>query len=179
MTSSSAWASFTQDPRRPEAAGLRASDRDRDVVLGVLAEGYADGRLTKDEYDERAAATTAARTLGELPVLILDLVPARPALSPRDELALASPEDLQARAVAKYAARRRTAVSGALVTSLVVIVIWALTGAGFFWPGFVILACALDVLRVLTRKQDLVAEERRRLEKRQRKALESPRSDFA
>ena len=47
---------FTEDPRRPDAAALRASDRDRDVVLGVLAEGYADGRLTKEEYDERAGA---------------------------------------------------------------------------------------------------------------------------
>lgn len=178
MSSSSAWASFTQDPRRPEATALRASDRDRDVVLGVLAEGYADGRLTKDEYDERAGATAAARTLGELPVLILDLVP-QAAPSSATDLAFASPEDLQARALAKYEARRRSAVSGALVTSLVVTVVWALTGAGFFWPGFVILACALDVVRVLTRKQELVAEQRQRLEKKQRKALESPRSDSA
>jgi hypothetical protein len=178
MSSSSAWASFIQDPRRPEATALRASDRDRDVVLGVLAEGYADGRLTKDEYDERAGATAAARTLGELPALILDLVP-QSAPSSGTDLAFASPEELQARALAKYEARRRSAVSGALVTSLVVTVIWALTGAGFFWPGFVILACALHVLRVLTRRQELVAEQRQRLEKKQRKALESPRSDSA
>ncbi len=178
MSSSSAWASFTQDPRQPEAAALRASDRDRDVVLAVLAEGYADGRLTKDEYDERSGATAAARTLGELPVLILDLVP-QVAPSRGADLALASPDELQAQAVAKYGARRRSTVSGALVTSLVVTVIWALTGAGFFWPGFVMLACALDVLRVLTRKQDLVDAERQRLEKKQRKALESRRSGSA
>ena len=60
------------DPSPPRCG---PSDRDRDVVLGVLGEGYADGRLTKEEYDERAGATAAAKTLGELPTLIADLVP--------------------------------------------------------------------------------------------------------
>ncbi len=68
---------------------MRASDRDRDVVLGVLAEGYADGRITKEEYDERSGATAAAKTLGELPALIVDLVPLTPT-RPRSDLALAS-----------------------------------------------------------------------------------------
>ena len=163
------WGEFTQDPRRADSAHLRASDRDRDVVLGVLTEGYADGRLTKEEYDDRAGAATTARTLGELPRLILDLVP-QPAVS-RTGLVLATPEELQAQAEARYASKRRSALSGALTTSLVLTVIWLLLGQGFFWPGFVILACVLDVLRVLTRKADLVAAERQRLERRQRKSL--------
>ena len=65
----SPWEAFSLDPRRPESASLRASDHDRDVVLGVLAEGYADGRITKEEYDERSGSTAGAKTLGELPVI--------------------------------------------------------------------------------------------------------------
>src|SRR6187200_2903406 len=102
---SSPWGAFSQDPRRPEAAALRASDCDRDVVLGVLAEGYADGRISKDEYDERSASATAAKTLGELPALIIDLVPLAPTRS-RDELAMASTEELRARAVQKWESER-------------------------------------------------------------------------
>ena len=74
------WASFQHDPRDPAVAPLRASDADRDVVHGVLAEAFADGRLDREEYDERSAAVLAARTLGELPPLVSDLVPDRPLL---------------------------------------------------------------------------------------------------
>lgn len=177
MGSPSPWASFTVDPRRADAAHLRASDGDRDVVLGVLAEAYADGRLTKEEYDERADVTARARTLGELPGLIVDLVPQMaPSLS--TDLVLASPEELQAQAEARYGAKRRSALTGALTTSLVVTALWMLLGQGFFWPGFVILACTLDVLRVLIRKPDLVAAERQRLERKQRKALGPRRPGF-
>ena len=172
MSSPSPWGSFTDDPRRPEAAGLRAADRDRDVVLGVLVEGYADGRLTKEEYDERSAATAAAKTLGELPVLILDLVPERPAR--RDDLALATSQDLHARAVQKWESQRRHALSGLLVPSLICWVVWAVTAMGGFpWPLFVMLGTGANLLRVLLNRTDIVLEEESRLEKKQRKAVES------
>ena len=34
------------------------------MVISVLAEAYADGRLTKEEYDERSGFATTALTLG-------------------------------------------------------------------------------------------------------------------
>ena len=74
------WASFQHDPRDPAVAPLRASDADRNVVHGVLTEAFADGRLDREEYDERTAATLQARTLGQLPALVADLVPDRPLL---------------------------------------------------------------------------------------------------
>ena len=74
------WASFQHDPRDPAAAPLRASDADRNVVHGLLTEAFADGRLDREEYDERSAATLQARTLGEFPALVADLVPDRPLL---------------------------------------------------------------------------------------------------
>ena len=48
------WESFRLDPRQPGHASLRASDADREIVRAVLADAYADGRLTREEYDEQA-----------------------------------------------------------------------------------------------------------------------------
>jgi hypothetical protein len=56
---------------------IRAADVDRDHVAGLLGTAYAEGRLSKDEYDDRLAAAFAARTYGELDRVIGDLpVPA-------------------------------------------------------------------------------------------------------
>ncbi|MEY9214189.1 DUF1707 and DUF2154 domain-containing protein [Thermobifida halotolerans] len=52
---------------------LRASDADRDRVARVLADALADGRLTQEEHSERLEAVYAAKTLGELAPLTLDL----------------------------------------------------------------------------------------------------------
>jgi len=174
------WGEFTQDPRRAEAAGLRAGDRDRDVVLRVLADGYADGRLTKEEYDERADATAATKTLGELTPLIRDLVPDNPLAMGRRP---ASSEELHRRAVQRWESQRRQALIGFLVPTIICWTIWLLTSMGgdwsFPWPAFVMLGTGVNLLQVQLRRQDLVAEEQRKLEKKQRKALEArrPRPD--
>jgi len=49
----------------------------------------------------------------------------------------------------------------------------------FPWPAFVMLGTGVNLLQVQLRRQDLVAEEQRKLEKKQRKALEArrPRPD--
>jgi hypothetical protein len=52
---------------------LRASDADRENVVGTLRRAVGEGRLTMDEFDERAAVAYAARTLGELEDLTADL----------------------------------------------------------------------------------------------------------
>jgi len=176
----SVWARFTQDPRQPAATGLRASDQDRDVVLQVLAEGYSDGRLDREEYDERAETTSRTKTLGELPGLIVDLVPELPA-GPSRELALASDRELDERALTAYQARRRNALSGMLIPTVVTFVIWFAVNFGpngwhfsFPWPVFVLLGTGINLLRVLVHKQDLVIEERQKLEKKRRQALDGP-----
>jgi hypothetical protein len=63
--------------------GMRAADADRERAVGVLRAGFAERRLTKDEYDERITAVLAARTYGELSELTVGL-PAGPlpSLSP-------------------------------------------------------------------------------------------------
>ncbi|HEY8481250.1 MAG TPA: DUF1707 domain-containing protein [Spirillospora sp.] len=54
---------------------LRASDADRERVVEVLREAFADGRLTMEEHAERTSRAYAARTLGELTGLTDDLGP--------------------------------------------------------------------------------------------------------
>ncbi|MGH2872791.1 MAG: DUF1707 SHOCT-like domain-containing protein [Solirubrobacteraceae bacterium] len=58
---------------------LRASDEDRDQVVEQLRSHCAAGRLTADELADRAQAAYAARTLGELDI-VLDDLPRPPSL---------------------------------------------------------------------------------------------------
>lgn len=67
------WTGFTRDPRSREAAGLRASDADRDHAANILAEAYADGRLRDPEYGERLENAMQATYLREFMPLVSDL----------------------------------------------------------------------------------------------------------
>ena len=62
----------------PGAAGIRASDGDREAAAARLNEAVSDGRLTLGEFSERLDRAYAARTRGELAPLTADL----PALDP-------------------------------------------------------------------------------------------------
>lgn len=53
--------------------GVLAANTDRERALDVLKAGFAEGRLTKGEYDDRTARAYAARTYGELGPLVSDL----------------------------------------------------------------------------------------------------------
>lgn len=58
---------------------IRIGDAERDAAISALADHYAAGRLTKDEYDERADRVNAARFDGDLTPLFADLPAAAPA----------------------------------------------------------------------------------------------------
>ena len=75
----------------PIAGGnLRASDADRDHVATLLSTAYAEGRLTREEHDERTDQLMSAKTFDDLVSITRDLVvvgthgpdPARQATSP-------------------------------------------------------------------------------------------------
>jgi hypothetical protein len=51
----------------------RASDADREQVIGVLKAAFVQGRLTKDELDARAGYALSARSHADLAALIADL----------------------------------------------------------------------------------------------------------
>lgn len=62
-------------PSYPGANGpeLRIGDGEREAAVRALGEHYAAGRLTKEEFDERADAALAARTRSVLWPLFHDL----------------------------------------------------------------------------------------------------------
>lgn len=51
----------------------RIGDRERDAVAALLQEAYAEGRIGRDELDERLTAALSARTAGELRAITADL----------------------------------------------------------------------------------------------------------
>jgi hypothetical protein len=60
---------------------LRVSDAERDAVVARLNDATGEGRLTLEEFSERVSSALAARTRGDLDVLVDDLptASARPA----------------------------------------------------------------------------------------------------
>ena len=67
---------------------MLAASADRERAVDVLKAGFAEGRLTQDEYNDRMERAYAARTYGELAALTADLpagalpVPPVPAYQP-------------------------------------------------------------------------------------------------
>jgi len=168
------WASFQHDPRDPAVAPLRASDADRDVVHRLLADAFADGRLDRDEYDERSATVLSARTLGELPPLVSDLVPDRPLLPARVPLASATSAEIQKRAEESWRDDVRGAFLGFLGSAILTWGIWLATAWGdwyFPWPLIVNAVALMNVFRTLASKREIMAQEVRRLEKKRAKEL--------
>jgi DUF1707 SHOCT-like domain len=152
---------------------MRASDRDRAVVHDVLASAYAEGRLDRDELDERTAAVTAAKTYGELlpPIndLTADATPARFTPAPSG--------DLQRQARLYYGEKLREAFFGFLIPNLIVWAIWFMAGHnGFVWPIFVLIPTGANLARVVASRSSIIEERVRKLERRRAKELEPPTS---
>lgn len=166
--SGSIWERFPYDPRRAEHAPLRASDRDRDVANDVLGTAYADGRLTPDELDERSDQVARAKTLGELPAVLGDLVAPASTLTPVIQ-------DKRAEAERRYRQQRQQALYGFLTPTLICWVIWiAASGLQSFpWPIFVMIGTGFHLLRLTTSRQDTIQSIERDLEKKERRRLEA------
>ena len=168
------WSTFEHDPRDPAAAPLRASDADREVIHAVLAEAFATGRLDRAEYDERSSSVLAARTLGELPPVVADLVPNLPARTTTGHVPLvaATSTDIQRRAEEHWRDERRNAFLGFIGPSLICWVIWVATGADVIpWPLFVMAGTLLNLLKTVANRRQIVAAEVKRLERKQAKEL--------
>jgi DUF1707 SHOCT-like domain len=130
---------------------MRAADSDRQYVADRLRAALDEGRLDLGEYDDRLKATYAARTYGELDKVLNDL----PGVAPPERSQVARP------AAAPGAQPRRRGHpwlwaiwSGWVTTSLILFVIWVLTGAHHtVWPlwvaipwGAVLLARTIGVI---------------------------------
>ena len=147
-----------RDPGDRRRASLRASDADRERFVEALRQHHVEGRLTAEELTERTERAYAARTFGDLDALGTDLPPLQPPPSPPSQPA--QPADPAAGwdpAAPGLPPRmrppgpRRTAAKANLLRSvlwygllsLVLIVVWALSGRDYFWPAWPILGFML------------------------------------
>lgn len=64
---------FGQAWQGQTAPSMLASHADRERAVDVLRAGYGEGRLEKGEFDRRVERAYAARTVGELALLVADL----------------------------------------------------------------------------------------------------------
>jgi hypothetical protein len=100
-------------------------------------------------------------------------------------LALAGAQEIDRLAVIRYRERRRQALAGMLVPSLICLTIWiwSMVSTGeliFPWPIFVILGTGGYLSRLVFGKESAIEEERERLRKKQAKSLTSrPEPDEA
>jgi hypothetical protein len=60
---------------------IRVSDADREQVTARLREHFAEGRLSRDELDERITAALNAKTAGDLRRVMVDLPEPAPVLA--------------------------------------------------------------------------------------------------
>ena len=156
------WESFRLDPRQPGHASMRASDADREIVRTMLADAYADGRLTREEYDDRVNTLYGSRTLGEVATLVTDLVPPDgPATAPAPLL----PADLRTRGARKWRKDVEESFAAFLVPSIICTVIWiAVAGRGFFWPAFPMLFLGINLVKTVVQRESVIEREVLRLE---------------
>ena len=73
----------------PNPGSMLASNADRDRATDVLRAGFAEGRLTQSEFEERLARVQASRTYDQLAELTCDL-PAGPWAGPGAAMVLGS-----------------------------------------------------------------------------------------
>jgi uncharacterized protein DUF1707/2TM domain-containing protein len=118
----------------PPSGSTRVGDREREEVMHVLSDAFADGRLTREEFDARSTEALVARTGADLESLTADLPPGY----------LVERRRARQRAdhAARAAARLRTEVRSYLAVMIALVAIWL--GAGlaaqtwypwFVWPA--------------------------------------------
>ena len=110
----------------PEPYDIRASDAEREAVVAALQTHAAAGRLDPDELEQRLERAYAAQLRADLVPLVADL----PVTRPQPPLP-----------------RRLPDIAPLIGVAVLLIAIWALTGADYFWPVWPIGAMALTTLK--------------------------------
>jgi hypothetical protein len=116
---------------------LRVADADREQLVDELREHALVGRLTSEELEERIGGAYRATTRADLDALRADL----PVSSTSVALALRKRK-------AQLRRRLTQEAGGAAGVSALCLAIWLASGpSGSFWPGWVIAATMLPVIR--------------------------------
>ena len=136
------WARFSADPRDARYQQVRASDADRTNAASMLADAYAEGRLDKDEYDQRVNQAMNSKTLGELVPVLGDL-----AVDPGGFAQSAMPPSGQGSRGLSMSRFPRWWLGMAVMFNL----IWLMTVVGtghfiYYWPMWPMLGTAIPLL---------------------------------
>ncbi|MFI5606113.1 DUF1707 domain-containing protein [Amycolatopsis sp. NPDC051903] len=108
-------------------ARLRASDTDRERVAAIIQAAGSEGRLTLEEVEDRLSTVYATRYVDELGELTTDLPRPEPVRRPGAGWPLT-------RAALREHPALRVHLAVVVAVAVLLIVRWAVLGAGFFWP---------------------------------------------
>jgi hypothetical protein len=118
--------------RHPEGSALRVSDAEREGAARTLREHGATGRLDVGELEQRVELAYRARTRGDFAVLTRDL-PAVPAGDP-------------GRRTPGRPTPGRRQLAPFVAVMVVLVAVWAVTGAGYPCPVWPALGWGLPLL---------------------------------
>jgi hypothetical protein len=147
---------------------MRASDADREQVIGVLKVAFVQGRLTKDELDLRVGQAFTARTNAELAVVTADIPAGQAAAAPL-------PQPAGARGWPPMNSSAKTAAGVILAATVVTVALWLIAwfgGNGALLSGAVF-ATGVDLVMLCATGANLLE---RRQQKRSGGALPPPSS---
>lgn len=122
---------------------MLASDSDRELVVEILREQHIVGRLDSAEFEHRLERCLAADSHAELHAITADL----PTLRYEPWVLHGSSGSPGTDPGGRAAVGRVRSVVRSLagLVAILVLAIWALTGAGYFWPAWVWFGLALPV----------------------------------
>ncbi|QLY34864.1 DUF1707 domain-containing protein [Nocardia huaxiensis] len=138
---------------------MRASDADREQIVARLKTAMDEGRLTLHEFDERLQRVYSARTYGELAPVLSDLPAQRVSPPP-----VTKPKGFPTWVKIMW--------TPWVFVNALCLVIWAVTGAGYFWPIWVAAPWGLALLIPTTIGRLVENDNHRKRQERQRKQLE-------
>jgi hypothetical protein len=130
---------------RPE--DMRAGHADRERVLDRLRRAHVEGRIDVQEFDERIAATLAARTYGELAAVTVDL-PADP--GPPAAVEPVRPAAAYAHDPAADLRSGASAWAAASATTMAIWVVGCIASGGLMYPWFLWVAGPWGVVLLAT-----------------------------
>lgn len=122
---------------------MRVGDSERDETATQLSEHFAAGRLDHSEFAERTERALSARTRGDLDILLNDLPVLPVAVQP--SATLAATAGITPSQLSERAEWRRSTLTTWAVFAVFFVILWAVTGAGYFWPVFPILGWGIGV----------------------------------
>ncbi|CAN5166951.1 hypothetical protein BH20ACT5_BH20ACT5_13870 [soil metagenome] len=117
------------------ATGVRASDAEREQVARILRAAAGEGMLSLNEADERLAALYASRFRSDLAPLTADLPDGGRSLLENT---------VEARSAARAGLRRHLLT--VVVVAALLVTVWVLSDADFFWPAWPLAFMGLSVL---------------------------------